>query len=133
MDERIAAAIEQRAKNQNITIGNIQYPAILNGYLFVECEDRELLNRLIKNIRNAQGLLNGETTHGEITEYLETPRSKKQLTEGSRIEITDGQFKGERAVIQHINDRTKNLTVELMDEVFKMPIVIRKTQCKILS
>ena len=123
----------KRANSKGVTIGSIQYPAILNGYLFIECKDREELNRLIKNVKNAQGLLNGETTHEEISGYLDTHKAKKQLIEGTRIEITDGQFKGERAVIQHINDRTKELTVELIDEVLKIPITISKNQCKILN
>ncbi|MCK5561564.1 MAG: KOW motif-containing protein, partial [Thermoplasmata archaeon] len=52
---------------------------------------------------------------------------------GTHVEITDGKFKGEHAVIQHINDRNDELTVELVDEILKMPIIIYKGQCRILS
>lgn len=132
-ERNVGEAIMKRAEAKNVNIGAIQYPAMLNGYLFVECDDREKLNRLIRNIRNAQGLLNGDTTHEEITKYVKTKKTRKSMSEGTRVEITDGQFKGERAIIQHVNERTKELTVELMDEVFKMPILINRDQCKILS
>ncbi len=132
-ERNVGEAIIKRATSKGINIGTIQYPTILNGYLFVECDNREVLNRLIKNIRNAQGLLNGETTLEEISKYIKTPRFKKKFYEGTRIEITDGQFKGERAIIQHINDRTHELTVELMDEILKIPIVISRDKCKILN
>jgi transcription elongation factor Spt5 len=131
-ERNVGETIVKRAEKEDITIGNIQYPSLLNGYIFVECDDREVLNRIIKTIRNAQGLLNGETTHDEITKYMKSTRSKKSITEGAKIEITDGQFKGERAIIQHVNDRTKEITVELMDELFKMPIKISKNNCKLI-
>jgi len=130
-ERNVGEAIIKRANNNDINIGTIQYPAILNGYIFVECDDREKLKRLIKNIRNAQGLLNGETTHAEITDYLGSSSSKKKMSEGTEVEIIEGQFKGERAVIQHINDRTKEVTVELLDEILKIPIKISKSHCKI--
>ncbi len=131
-ERNVGEALVKRAKNKGINLGNIQYPAILNGYLFVECDDRESLSRLIKNIRNAQGLLNGETTPEEISKYVKSSRTNKKFYEGSRIEITDGQFKGERAIIQHINERTNEFTVELMDEILKIPIVITRDKCRIL-
>ncbi len=132
-ERNVGEAIEKRANTKDVNIGSIQYPTILNGYIFVECNDRQELNRLIKNIKNAQGLLNGETTTQEISGYLNTTKNKKSIIEGARIVITEGQFKGEEAIIQHINDRTKNITVELQNEVLKMPVVIKKDHCKILS
>ena len=96
----------------------------------MECDDREALNKMIKTIRNAQGLLNGETTSDEISMYIKSKNSKKKIVEGAKIEITDGQFKGRQAIIQHINDRTKEVTVELTDEIFKIPIKIYKKHCK---
>jgi transcription elongation factor Spt5 len=132
-ERNVGEVIMKRAKSKNVNIGSIQYPAILNGYLFVECDNRERLERLIKPIRNAQGLLNGETTREEISKYVKTPKLKKKFYEGTRIEITEGQFKGERAVIQHINERTNEFTVELLDEVLKIPILISRNQCKILN
>ncbi len=128
----VGEAIEKKANNLEINIGTIQYPTILNGYIFVECDDREALNRIIKNIRNAQGLLNGETTLDEITKYVKSTKSKKVFAEGSNVEITEGQFKGKHAVIKHMNDRTKEVTVELIDEIFKIPIVLSKKVCKII-
>jgi transcriptional antiterminator NusG len=132
-ERNVGESIVKRAESKGVNIGNIQYPAILNGYIFVECDDREQLNRLIKNIRNAQGLLNGETTTDEISKYVKIPRSKKKIVEGSRVEIIDGKFKGERAVIQHVNERTNEVTVELMDEILKIPIQLSRSQCKIIS
>jgi transcription elongation factor Spt5 len=129
-ERNVGEVILKRAANKDINIGTIQYPAILNGYIFVECDSREKLNRLIKNIKNAQGLLNGETTLDEISKYVKTRKSKKNLYEGTHVEITDGQFKGEHAVIQHVNDRTQELTVELVDEVLKIPIIITRNQCR---
>ncbi|WP_455392070.1 transcription elongation factor Spt5 [[Eubacterium] cellulosolvens] len=131
-ERNVGEAILSRAKSKGVNIGNIQYPTILNGYIFVECESRETLTHLIKNIKNAQGLLNGETTQDEITKYIKTRKSKKKIYEGTHVEITDGQFKGEHAVIQHINERTDELTVELVDEILKIPIVIYRGQCRII-
>jgi transcription elongation factor Spt5 len=130
-ERNVGENIIKRAQSKNVNIGSIQYPAILNGYIFVECDDRKKLERLIKNIRNAQGLLNGETTLDEITKYVKTSKSKNKFYEGTKIEITDGKFKGEQAVIQHVNERTNEFTVELVDEILKIPIVISKNQCKI--
>jgi transcriptional antiterminator NusG len=132
-ERNVGETLVKRANSQGINIGSIQYPAILNGYLFVECESREALNKLIKNVRNAQGLLNGETTQEEISGYLSSRKMKRHLIEGTNVEITDGQFKGERAIIQRVNNRTKELTVELLDEVLKIPITISKNQCKIVN
>lgn len=130
-ERNVGENIVKRAQTKNVNIGSIQYPAILNGYIFVECDDRKKLERLIKNIRNAQGLLNGETTLDEITKYVKTSKSKNKFYEGTKIEITDGKFKGEQAVIQHVNERTNEFTVELVDEILKIPIVISKNQCRI--
>jgi transcription elongation factor Spt5 len=129
-ERAVGETIENRAKNSNIKIGTIQYPEILNGYIFVECDDREALNRLVRSVKNAQGLLNGETTSEEISKYVKSTRSKKVIIEGAKVEITEGQFKGSRAIIQHINDRTKEVTVELIDEIFKMPIKVGKKHVK---
>jgi transcription elongation factor Spt5 len=133
-ERNVGEAIEKRAANKGVNIGTIQYPTALNGYIFVECDNRDKLNRLIKNIKNAQGLLSGETTSDEISKYIKTRKSsRKNVFEGSHVEITEGQFKGEEAVIQHINERTRELTVELVDEVLKIPIIIYKEQCRIVK
>ena len=132
-ERNVGETILKRAESKNLNIGNIQYPTALNGYIFVECDNREGLEKLIKNVRNAQGLLNGETTPSEISQYLGPQKSKKRIVEGTRVEITEGQFKGEHAVVQRVNERSKALTVELLDEVVKMPITIYLSQCKILN
>ncbi len=108
-------------------------PPELRGYVLVEAVDRELLERLVKGVPHARGLVKGETGLGEVEHFLTPKPSVAGIAEGDIVELIAGPFKGERARVQRIDEGKEEITVELFEAMVPIPVTIRGDNVRVLE
>jgi|GEM_PF-3062742 len=128
-EKNVGDEIIAHAKDEGVIVGAVHYPPKQNGYIFVECESRESLAKIIVKIRQAQGILGDEISREEMQNFIYGPRDS-ELQEGMHVIVTDGKFKGEKAVIKYLNKMSKKVTIELIDQPVVIPVTIDETECK---
>ncbi len=128
-EKSTGAELLEIAKNEGIQLGAVHYPPKLNGYIFVECGSRDELARLIPRVHTAQGILGQEISREEMLNFIVKP-TEAELQEGMQVVVTDGRFKGEKAVIKHLNRLSNKITIELVDQPVTIPVTIDTDECR---
>jgi transcriptional antiterminator NusG len=120
-------------KNKGSGIVAILSPAELRGYVLVEAEDRENLEKIIKGVPHARGLVGGETALTEVEHFLTPKPSVAGIAEGDIVELINGPFKGEKARVQRIDEGKEEITVELFEAMVPIPVTVRGDHVRVLQ
>jgi len=103
----------------------------LKGYILVEATDPVLIDEAIQGVRHARGRVRSKYSYQpdyialeEVLGYLKTKPGIEALSEGNMVEIMGGPFKGMKARIVSINRDRGEVTVELLDTPYTMPITM---------
>ena len=108
-------------------------PPEIRGYVFVEAEDRDLLEVIIKGVPHARGLVVGETAISEVEHFLVPKPAVSGIAEGDIVELVSGPFKGERARVQRIDAGKEEITVELFEAMVPIPVTVRGDHVRVLQ
>lgn len=120
----VADAIYNKTKKDG-TVSAILYPVGLRGYLFVESNNKENLQKTIKGITHVRGLINGFTALLELEKFMIPKPVISKLSEGDIVEIIAGPFKGEKARIKYLDIAKEEITIELFEALVPIPITIK--------
>lgn len=132
-ERTVADAISSRAKSTDAGIYSILSPATMRGYIFVEVMNAERLQQMVKGIRRARGLVQGETSLDEIDHFLEPKPLVSGIMEGDIVELVSGPFKGEKARVQHIDEAKEEITVELFEAMVPIPVTVRGDNVRVIE
>jgi len=140
--DMLSNRIEALGPPYNKGIKAVLYSPDLKGYILVEATDPALIDEAIQGVRHARGRVRSKYSYQpdyipveEAISYLKTKPSVEVLSEGDMVEVMGGPFKGMRARIVSINRDRGEVTVELLDTPYTMPITmyaeyVRKTSEK---
>lgn len=120
-------------KNPDATIVAVLSPPELRGYVLVEAYDRDAVERLIKGVPHARGLVKGETALSEVEHFLTPKPAVAGIAEGDIVELVAGPFKGERARVQRIDAGKEEITVELFEAMVPIPVTVRGDSVRVLQ
>lgn len=132
-ENNVANTLNVRAKRQEAPVLAILSPAELRGYVFVETDDRESLERLVRGMPHAKGLLKGDTAFTEVEHFLTPKPAVAGIEEGDIVELVQGPFKGERARVQRIDETKEEITVELFEAMVPIPVTVRGDHVRVLQ
>ena len=115
-------------KDKKDYIGKMNNPAHLKGYLFVEAAEEHYLEAVLGiittgnslRIKNVKGIV-GESSQEESESHLRIRKGTEGLDVGMIVEIKEGAWKGEQALIMNIN-KDDTLTLELWGSHVLIPI-----------
>lgn len=108
-------------------------PEEVQNYLFVEAESYDAVVEVVKDTPNAQKVLQGETSMGEVEHFLNPGSDVDDIREGDTVEITSGPYEGDTATITSINKATEHVTLELTESPVPIPIELRGDQVRVLD
>lgn len=128
----VADALYYRTK-ENGMVSAILYPVRLRGYLFVETNNEEKLQRTIKGITHVRGLVKGYTDVTELEKFLIPKPVVSKMSEGDIVEIIAGPFKGEKARIQRLDTTKEEITIELFEAMVPIPITIKGDHVRLVE
>jgi transcriptional antiterminator NusG len=121
------------ARAENIGVHTIICPAPLRGYVIVEAMNTDRLAEVVKGIRRARGIVQGEMDFAEIEHYLTPKPLVSGIVEGDIVELIAGPFKGEKARVQLIDEPKEEITVELFEALVPIPVTVKGDSVRVIE
>lgn len=132
-EKNVARLVAAKVGTSKIPIKAILVPEALRGYVFVEADGPHFVEEAISGIRHVRSRVPGIVSFSEIERYIVRKPIIEELHENDIVEVTGGPFKGMRAKITRI-DRTKaEVTLELLEATFTLPITVHSDYVKIVE
>lgn len=132
-ERAVADTLYSRAKRKETGIYAILAPEKLRGYVLVETLNPDGLGKVVKGIKRARGVVEGDIPFGEINHFLTPKPLVAGIVVGDIVELIAGPFKGEKARVQQIDESKEEITVELFEAVVPIPITIRGDHVRVLE
>ncbi|MEM3700230.1 MAG: transcription elongation factor Spt5 [Candidatus Bathyarchaeia archaeon] len=132
-ERNVAKLITARIEMNNIPIKAILVPETLRGYVFVEAEGPHFVEQAIAGIRHVRSRVPGVVNFSEIERYIVRKPVIEELSENDIVEVTGGPFKGMRAKITRIDKSKAEVTLELLEATFTLPITVHSDYVKLVE
>ena len=132
-ERAVANLMELTIKKENLRVYSILAPRELRGYILVEAENQDDVERAIRGIPHARGVIKGATSFEEVEHFLTPKKVVASIQEGSIVEIISGPFKGEKARVKRVDEAHEEITVELIDAVVPIPVTVRGDHVRVID
>jgi transcriptional antiterminator NusG len=132
-EREVADTLLARAEEKPDVVFALLVPSSLRGYVFAEGMSFEGVREMLKGIRKARGLVEGETTLKEVEPLLVPKITVEGFVEGAIVELISGPFKGEKARVKKIDQVKEEITVELIEAVVPIPVTVRGDHVRMLE
>jgi transcriptional antiterminator NusG len=132
-EREVADTLLARAEEKPDVVFSLLVPSSLRGYVFAEGMSFEGVREMLKGIRKARGLVEGETTLKEVEPLLVPKITVEGFVEGAIVELISGPFKGEKARVKKIDQTKEEITVELIEAVVPIPVTVRGDHVRMLE
>jgi transcriptional antiterminator NusG len=132
-ERNVAKLVAAKIEMNKIPIKAILVPEALRGYIFVEAEGPHFVEEAIGGIRHVRSRVPGVVSFSEIERYLVRKPIIEELSENDIVEVTGGPFKGMRAKITRIDKTKEEVTLELLEATFTLPITVHSDYVKIVE
>lgn len=132
-ERAVAEMIAAKAKAQNVDLKAILVSEDIKGYVFVEAEHQQEVDNIISGIPHIRGKVVGKVELSEL-EYILIPKPPTEgLEVGDTVEIVGGPFKGERAKVNRIDAAKGEVTLELLESAYPIPIKVHADYIKLVE
>jgi len=143
-ERSVGEGLMQRVRRSRVPVQSILIPAKVRGYLFVESSNPEMLKEQLKGLTHARGMIMrpgvgkappsfGTVPLGEVIPFLTPKPVVSGLAEGNIVEIVSGPFKGEKALVQRIDESKEEVTVELFEAMVPIPITVHGEHVRVID
>jgi len=132
-EREVADTLLARAEEKPDVVFSLLVPSALRGYVFAEGMSFEGVREMLKGIRKARGLVEGETSLKEVEPLLVPKITVEGFVEGAIVELISGPFKGEKARVKKIDQAKEEITVELIEAVVPIPVTVRGDHVRMLE
>ena len=132
-EREVADTLLARAEEKPDVVFSMLVPSVIRGYVFAEGMSFEGVREMLKGIRKARGLVDGETTLKEVEPLLVPKITVEGFVEGAIVELISGPFKGEKARVKKIDQAKEEITVELIEAVVPIPVTVRGDHVRMLE
>ncbi|HDM89135.1 MAG TPA: transcription elongation factor Spt5 [Candidatus Bathyarchaeota archaeon] len=132
-ERNVSNLIAGRAEVNSIPIKAILVPEILKGYIFIEAEGPHVVEKAISGIRHVRSRVPGMVSLSEVEKYIIIKPIIEELDIDDIVEVTGGPFKGMRAKITDIDRAKEEVTIELLEASFTLPITVHADYLKLVK
>jgi len=132
-ERNVARLISAKIEMNKIPIKAILAPETLRGYVFIEAEGPHLVEEAIAGIKHVRSRVPGIVSFAEIERYIVKKPIIEELSESDIVEVTGGPFKGMRAKITRIDKTKEEVTLELLEATFTLPITVSSDYVKLVE
>jgi transcriptional antiterminator NusG len=132
-EKNVAKLIASKVEMNKIPIKAILVPEVLRGYVFVEAEGPHFVEEAIIGVRHVRSRIPGVINFAEIERYIVRKPIIEELNENDIVEVTGGPFKGMRAKITRIDKAKGEVTLELLEATFTLPITVHSDYVKLVE
>jgi len=132
-ERNVANLIASRVKTNAVPIKAILVPENLKGYIFIEADGPHVVEQAISGIKHVRSRVPGIVAFSEIKKYITVKLSIEELDINDLVEVTGGPFKGMRAKITDIDRPKEEVTVELLEATFTLPVTVHADYVKLVQ
>jgi transcriptional antiterminator NusG len=132
-EKNVANLIEARVRMGELPIRAVLVPEMLKGYVFVEADGPHSVEKAIAGIRHVRSRVPGVVTFPEVERYIIAKPVIEELDEEDLVEIVGGPFKGMRAKITRVDKAKEEVTLELLEATFTLPITVHADYVKLVE
>lgn len=132
-EKNVAKIIVGRVEVNSIPIKALLIPENLKGYIFIEADGPHMVERAIANIKHIKSRIPGALPFSEIEKYILVKSAIEEFDINDIVEVVSGPFKGMRARITDIDKAKEEVTIELLEAAFTLPVTVRADYVKIVS
>lgn len=132
-ERNVAKLVAGKIKMKEIPVKAILVPETLRGYLFIEADGPHLVEEAIAGVRHVRSRVPGEVNFSEVEKYLVRKPIIEELSENDIVEVTGGPFKGMHAKITRVNKVKEEVTLELLEATFTLPITVHSDYVKLVE
>jgi len=132
-EKNVARLVAAKVEMTKIPIRAILVPEVLKGYVFMEAEGPHFVEEAITGIRHVRSRIPGIVNFPEIERYIIKKPILEELSEEDIVEVTGGPFKGMRAKITRIDKTKAEVTLELLEATFTLPITVHSDYVKLVE
>jgi transcriptional antiterminator NusG len=132
-ERNVARLIAAKVDMNKIPIKAILAPETLKGYIFIEAEGPHFVEEAIGGIKHVRSRVPGIVSFAEVERYIVKKPIIEELNESDIVEVTGGPFKGMRAKITRIDKTKAEVTLELLEATFTLPITVSSEYVKLVE
>jgi transcriptional antiterminator NusG len=132
-EKNVANLIEARVRMDELPIRAVLVPEMLKGYVFIEADGPHSVEKAIAGIRHVRSRVPGVVTFPEVERYIIAKPVIEELDEEDLVEIVGGPFKGMRAKITRVDKPKEEVTLELLEATFTLPITVHADYVKLVE
>jgi transcriptional antiterminator NusG len=132
-EKNVARLVAAKIEMTKIPIKAILVPEALRGYVFMEADGPHFVEEVITGIKHVRSRIPGIVSFSEIERYIVRKPIIEELHENDIVEITGGPFKGMRAKITRIDKTKAEVTLELLEATFTLPITVNSDYVKLVE
>ena len=130
-EKNVANLIAVRVEAGRLPIKAVLVPEMLKGYVFIEANGPHFVEKAIAGIKHVRSRVPGIVSFSEIERYIVVKPVIEDLGEEDMVEVVGGPFKGMRARITRIDRTKEEVTLELLEATFTMPITVHADYVKL--
>jgi len=132
-ERNIANLIAAKVEVNRLPIKSILVPEALKGYVFLEATGSHFVEEAIAGIKHVRSRVPGIVPFSEIEKYVVVKSVIEDLDLDDLVEVVGGPFKGMRAKIRRIDKTKKEITIELLEATFTLPITVHADYVKLVE
>jgi transcriptional antiterminator NusG len=132
-EKNVAKLIEAKSKMGEIPIKAILVPEMLKGYVFIEADGPHSVEKAIAGVKHVRSRVPGIVTFPEVERYIVVKPVIEELDEDDLVEVVGGPFKGMKAKITRVDKAKEDVTLELLEATFTLPITVHADYVKLVE
>ncbi len=131
-EEQVLEFVSSNAKKRNLLVYSLTHPHGMKGYIFIEAENTDEVEKAYQGVPYARGLLKQPVAYQEIEHMLEQAKTQVNIQINDIVEIISGPFKKEKAKITRIDKQKDEIIVELLEAAVPIPITVKIDSVKVI-
>jgi transcriptional antiterminator NusG len=132
-EKNVAKLVSAKIKMNSIPIKAILVPETMRGYVFMEADGPHLVEEAIAGIKHVRSRVPGIISFPEIERFIIRKPVIEELSERDIVEVTGGPFKGMRAKITRVDKSKEEVTLELLEATFTLPITVHSDYVRLVE
>jgi len=132
-EKNVADMIASRVETTKLPIKAVLVPEMMKGYVFVEADGPHFVEQVIAGVKHVRSRVPGLITFSEVERYIVTKPIIEELGIDDVVEVVGGPFKGMRAKITRIDKSKEEVTLELLEATFTLPITVHADYVRLVE
>jgi len=132
-EKNVANLIEAKVKINDLQIKAVLVPEMLKGYIFIEADGPHSVEKSIAGVKHVRSRVPGVVTFPEVERYIIIKPVIEELDADDLVEVIGGPFKGMRAKITRVDKAKEDVTLELLEATFTLPITVHADYVKLVE